>query len=200
MANLHGYLEEFQTKKNMKEQNPWQTLSTKTAYENPWIKVTHREVINPSGGNGIYGQVHFKNVAIGIVPLDEEYNTWLVGQYRYTLGEYSWEIPEGGCPLGTSTLDTAKRELLEETGIQAQKWTELLKIHTSNSVTDEYGYAFVAQQLSFGAAEPEETEDLTLKKLPFEEAFEMVMQGKITDSLSIAALMKCKLWMQEEKL
>ncbi|MEN0046978.1 MAG: NUDIX hydrolase [Bacteroidota bacterium] len=184
----------------MNNQNPWQTLSTKTAYENPWIEVTHREVLNPSGGKGIYGQVHFKNVAIGIVPLDEDYNTWLVGQYRYTLNAYSWEIPEGGCPLGTSTLETAKRELLEETGIQAQKWTELLKIHTSNSVTDEYGYAFVAQDLSFGEAEPEETEDLTLKKLPFEAAFEMVMRGKITDSLSIAALMKCKLWMQEGKI
>jgi len=186
--------------KSMNKRNPWQTLSSKIAYDNPWIQVTHREVINPSGGNGIYGQVHFKNVAVGIVPLDEEYNTWLVGQYRYTLEEYSWEIPEGGCPLGTSSLDTAKRELLEETGIQAQKWTELLKIHTSNSVTDECGYAFVAQQLSFGKAMPEETEELVLKKLPFEEAFEMVMQGTITDSLSIAALMKCKIWMQERKL
>ncbi|MEL6720805.1 MAG: NUDIX hydrolase [Bacteroidota bacterium] len=180
--------------------NPWQTLSTKIAYDNPWIQVTHREVINPSGGKGIYGQVHFKNVAIGIVPLDEEYNTWLVGQYRYTLEEYTWEIPEGGCPLGTSTLETAKRELLEETGIQAQQWTELLKMHTSNSVTDEYGYAFVAKELTFGEAMPEETEDLKLRKLPFEEAFAMVMQGEITDSLSIAALMKCKLWMQEGKI
>lgn len=180
--------------------NNWKTLKIKEIYDNPWITLTHRDVINPSGGTGIYGQVHFKNIAIGIIPLDENYNTWLVGQYRYTLDEYSWEIPEGGCPLGTAPLDTAKRELLEETGITAQKWTKLLKIHTSNSVTDEYGYAFIAQGLSFGEAMPEETEDLAIKKVTLEEAFQMAMNDKITDSLSIAALMKCMWWKKEGKI
>ena len=124
----------------------------------------------------------------------------MVGQYRYTLNEYSWEIPEGGCPTDTLPLDTAKRELLEETGIQAKKWTQLLKIHTSNSVTDEYGFAYLAQDLSFGVAMPEETEDLQIKKLPLKEAFEMVMRNEITDSLSIAALMKAMWWWKEEKI
>ena len=176
-------------------ENPWKTKTQKTVYDNPWISVSHREVVNPSGGDGIYGVVQFKNVAVGIVPLDEERNTWLVGQYRYTLNTYSWEIPEGGCPLGTDPLETAKRELLEETGIQAGDWKEILKTHTSNSVTDEVGYCFVAQQLSFGEAEPEETEDLVVKKLPFSEAVEMVMNGEITDSIAMNAILKVKLMM-----
>ncbi|MEM9885548.1 MAG: NUDIX hydrolase [Bacteroidota bacterium] len=182
------------------QKSNWTTLKTETVYDNPWIEVTHRKVINPSGGAGIYGKVHFKNVAIGIVPLDKNYHTYLVGQYRYTLDAYSWEIPEGGCPIDTLPLDTAKRELLEETGIQAQKWTKLLKLHTSNSVTDEYGFAYVAQELSFGAAMPEETEDLQIKKLPLQAAFDMVMRNEITDSLSIAALMKAMWWWQEGKI
>ena len=172
--------------------NPWKTLQKKVAYENPWIKVSHREVINPSGNDGIYGVVHFKNLAIGIVPLDEDYNTWLVGQYRYTLNAYSWEIPEGGCLLGTAPLDAAKRELKEETGITANRWTKILDLHTSNSVTDESGMAFLAQQLEFGEAEPEDTEDLQVLQLPFEDAFRMMIEGKITDALSMVSLYKVK--------
>jgi len=132
--------------------NPWQTLSVEQVYDNPWIEVTHRKVRTPAQTDGIYGKVHFKNIAIGIVPRDADYNTWLVGQYRYTLDQYTWEIPEGGCPLGTSPLATAKRELQEETGLQAKKWTKLLELHTSNSVTDETGVAYVAQKLTFGEA------------------------------------------------
>lgn len=184
----------------MREKNNWQTLHTAIRYDNPWIEVSHRKVINPSGGEGIYGKIHFKNLAIGIVPLDEWYNTWLVGQYRYTLSQYSWEIPEGGCPIGTSPMISAKRELLEETGIVAAKWTPLLDIHTSNSVTDEFGHVFVAQNLTFQEAEPEDTEDLQIIKLPLEEAFEKVMNNEITDSLSVAALMKCMWWKEKGKI
>lgn len=171
-------------------QNPWQTLSEREAYDNPWIRVSHREVINPSGGKGIYGVVQFKNVAIGIVPIDAEGNTWLVGQYRYTLERYSWEIPEGGGPMGTDLLASAQRELLEETGLRAAHWTPLLEMHVSNSVTDEYGVAFLAEGLSFGEAAPEETEDLQVKKLPFSAVVEMVMNGEITDALSMVAVLK----------
>jgi len=172
-------------------QNPWITLTKKVIYDNPWISVSHRDVITPGGTNGIYGLVHFKNLAVGILPLDDHYNTWLVGQYRYTVEAYSWEIPEGGCPEGENPLEAAKRELLEETGIKAQRWTPLInKMHTSNSVTDESGVAFIAQQLSFGDATPEDTEDLQVKKVSLQEAVHMVMNDQITDSLSMIAILK----------
>ncbi len=170
--------------------NDWKKLTTTTAYENKWIKVDHHEVINPSGNQGIYGQVNFKNIALGIVALDEELNTWLVGQYRFTLDEYSWEIPEGGCPHDEDTLQGAKRELKEETGIIAKTWTPLGRIHTSNSVTNEVGFMFLAEDLSFRDAEPEETENLTLRKISLQEVIDMIMNGEITDSISIAALLK----------
>jgi len=171
--------------------SPWKTLSTRQVYENDWIKIEEDRVINPAGGDGIYGKVHFKNKAIGIVPLDHENNTWLVGQHRYVLNEYSWEIPEGGCPLGTLPLDSAKRELREETGISASRWQQLMRFHTSNSVTDEEGFIFLAEELSFGENELEDTEaDLVVKKLPFKEALEMVMNGEITDSMSVAGILK----------
>ncbi len=177
--------------------NNWKKLSSKTVYENPWIEVEHHEVINPGGGEGIYGQVNFKNLAIGIVPIDAEGNTYLVGQHRFPIDEYSWEIPEGGCPYGEQPLECAKRELLEETGLSAKKWTMISKVHTSNSVCNEVGFVFMAEDLTMGEAEPEETEDLALKKLPLEEAYNLVMQNKITDSLSIAGILKAKILRQE---
>ena len=176
--------------------NPWATKRICPVYDNPWIEVTHRDVINPTGGAGIYGVVHFKNLAIGIVPLDAAGNTWLVGQYRYTLGRYSWEIPEGGGPLDVSPLETAQRELMEETGIRAKTWTKLLDMHLSNSVTDEIGVAFVAQGLEFGEAQPEETEQLQVRRVPFDEALHMVLDGEITDALSMAALLKTNEWLR----
>jgi len=180
--------------------NPWKTLSGREIYDNPWINVTEYQVINPSGGSGIYGKVHFKNYALGILPLDEEMHTWLVGQYRYTLNQYSWEIPEGGGPLGIEPLESAKRELLEETGLIASTWTELQPFHLSNSVCNEFGYIYLARDLKQGQAEPEETEELQLKRLPFEEAYQMVISGKITDSLSVAAILRVKILLMENKL
>lgn len=176
----------------MEEDNPWTTLERKEIYDNNWINVNEHQVINPSGGRGIYGVVHFKNLAIGILPLDEDNNTWLVGQYRYPLQAYSWEIPEGGGPLGLDPLDGAKRELLEETGLTATDWTELQRMHLSNSVSDELAIIYVARGLNMGVAAPEETEDLQLRKLPFEEAYRMVLDGTITDSMSVAAILKTK--------
>lgn len=173
--------------------NPWQTLSEKTVYENPWIRLTEHDVINPGGGKGIYGKVHFKNLAIGILPIDNQGNTWLVGQYRYPLKQYSWEIPEGGGAHGTDPLESAKRELKEETGIEAASWTEIQRIHLSNSVSDELGIIYLAKDLRFGVSEPEETEQLTIRRLPFREAVGMVLNGEITDSLSVAAILKAKI-------
>lgn len=184
-----------------KNQNPWKTISSALKYENKWISVTESQVINPSGNPGIYGKVHFKNIAVGIIPLDDEFNTWLVGQYRFTLDEYSWEMPEGGCPIGSeSVLETAKRELLEETGLIADEWTELMKLHTSNSVTDEVGYAFIARGLTQSVACPEETEDLRIWKLPFDEALDMVLAGKITDAFTCMAYLKLKLLLDRKMI
>jgi 8-oxo-dGTP pyrophosphatase MutT (NUDIX family) len=175
---------------------PWQRKKKTIEYNNPWIHVSHEEVINPNGGNGIYGVVHYKNLAIGIVPLDENGNTWIVGQHRYPLDAYSWEIPEGGGPLGIDPLESAKRELIEEVGIRAENWTHLLDMALSNSVSDEKAIIYIATNLSIGASEPEETEQLVVKKLPFNEVFNMVMDGEITDSMSVAAILKTKLLLE----
>ncbi|NJB85069.1 8-oxo-dGTP pyrophosphatase MutT (NUDIX family) [Lewinella marina] len=175
------------------ERNPWTRKSTDIRYENPWIRVEHHEVVNPAGKDGIYGLVRYKNHAIGIVPIDEEGYTYLVGQYRYALDEYSWEIPEGGCPVGTSTLETAKRELREETGLVAAEWEHIMEFHLSNSVSDEWGVAYVARQLRQEAAEPEDTEDLRLRRVPLREAIEMTLDGRIKDALSILALQRVAL-------
>ncbi len=172
------------------EKNPWETISSQLVYENPWINLTEYQVITPAGKPGIYGKVHFKNIAIGVIALDDQGNTYLVGQHRFVLDAYSWEITEGGCPEGTDYLETAKRELKEETGFEANQWTEILRMHVSNSVSDEYAVVYVAQQLIAGKSEPEDTEKLAIKKLPFTEAVQWVMEGKITDSISVAAILK----------
>ena len=173
--------------------NPWTILSSDIKYDNPWIKVYEHKVINPSGGQGIYGVVSPKNYAIGIVPLDEAYNTWLVGQFRFSIDQYSWEIPEGGGPKDEDPLDSAKRELLEETGIKAGKWQKIMHGYTSNSILDEMGIIFVAQELSFGEAAPTETELLEVKKLPFSEVVEMALRGEITDVLALAGIFKVQM-------
>jgi 8-oxo-dGTP pyrophosphatase MutT (NUDIX family) len=171
--------------------NPWTTVSSELKYDNAWINVTEHQVLNPAGGKGIYGKVHFKNKAIGIIPMDKDGSTWLVGQHRYPLNEWSWEIPEGGGPIEGSVLESAKRELKEETGLAAKTWAEILRTHLSNSVSDEEGFIFLAEELEHGDSELEETEaDLKIWKLPFSQALEMVMTGKITDSLSVMGILK----------
>jgi 8-oxo-dGTP pyrophosphatase MutT (NUDIX family) len=172
------------------QHNPWPVTSTEPKYQNPWIRVREDQVINPKGGPGIYGVVSMKNKAIGIVPVDAEGNTWLVGQYRYTLEEYSWEIPMGGGPVELDVLESAQRELREETGLLAARWTRIARLHTSNSVTDEEGFVFLAQDLTQAEWEPEETEDLRLWKLPLAQAVELAMNDTITDAISVAGLLK----------
>jgi 8-oxo-dGTP pyrophosphatase MutT (NUDIX family) len=170
--------------------NPWKTLNKKLIYSNPWIRLEEHAVITPSGTNGIYGKVLFQNKAIGIIPIDEYLNTWLIGQFRYTLNEYSWEIPMGGGPLGENPLQSAIRELKEETGLTAAKWTQIMHIHPSNSVSDEEGFVYLAEGLSPGETEFEETEVLEVLKLPLSEAIQKVMDGEITDAISMAGLLK----------
>ncbi len=178
--------------------NPWTIKNLKTVYENPWIQVDHHEVLNPAGGAGIYGVVRFKNLAIGILPIDREGNTWIVGQYRFPLGEYSWEIPEGGGALQQDPVDSAKRELLEECGIRAERWTLIQTMSLSNSVSDERALIYLAEDLSFTDSEPEDTEQLTVRKLSFDELYQMVLSGEVHDSLTVAAVLRYRLMVYEQ--
>jgi len=161
-------------------------------YDNAWISVIHNEVLQPDQQPGVYGKVHFKNLAIGIIPIDEDGNTWIVGQYRYVIDQYTWEIPMGGCPLNTDPQETARRELKEETGLSAESFEKILEVHLSNAVSDELGIVYVARGISIGEAEPEGSEELVVRKLPFEELYQMVLKGEITDSLSCCSVLKLK--------
>ncbi len=175
--------------------NPWQTLSSEIKYDNNWIRVIENKVINPAGNLGIYGVVHYKNIAVAVIPLDEENNTWIVGQYRYALNLYEWEVPEGGCPEGEDPLNAAKRELLEEVGLEAESFELIQKMELSNSVSNEISYTYIARGLKHVGSEPEDTEQLQVRKLPFEEVFKMAMNGAIKDALSVAGILKVKLMM-----
>ncbi|MGZ3686877.1 MAG: NUDIX domain-containing protein [Bdellovibrionota bacterium] len=176
-------------------ENPFKILSSRKIYENPWIELKEHRILGPSGKPGIYGVLHFKNRAVGIVPY-EDGHVWLVGQHRFPLESYSWEIPEGGSPAHEELLETAARELREETGFSAARFEKLFEMHLSNSVTDEFGVVYVATGLTAGESDPEDTEELQLRRVPLEEAVEMVDRGEITDSLTVAALYKLALMKQ----
>jgi 8-oxo-dGTP pyrophosphatase MutT (NUDIX family) len=172
---------------------PWTRRSRRVAYDNPWITVWHDKVDRPDGSPGIYGVVHFANAAVGVVVLDPHDRVLLVGQHRYTLDAYSWEIPEGGVPAGESPLDGARRELREETGVEADGWRELVRFHLSNSISDEGGVLFAARATSHGVPSPEPSEDLAIRWLPFEDALAMAADGRITDAMSIMGLQRVAL-------
>jgi ADP-ribose pyrophosphatase len=173
--------------------NPWTVLSRARVYENDWIRVEHHEVLGPSGGAGVYGTVHFKNHATGVVPIDENGNVVLVGQYRFPLHAYSWEIPEGGGQHSVSALESAQRELREECGLAAAHWTEIVGMDLSNSVSDERSTVFLAWGLSVVKAEPDETERLQVARVPFWSAVDRVKRGEIRDAISVAALLRVAL-------
>lgn len=182
------------------EHNPWITKTSENVYESPWIKVVKHDVLNPAGNPATYSVVNFKNLAIGILPIDIEGFTWLVGQWRYPIEEYCWEIPEGGGPLGIDPLESAKRELKEETGIIAKEFTEIMRLHLSNSATNELAIVYLAKDLDFEEAEPEESEVLQIKKIHINEAFEWVMKGKITDAITVAAILKTKILLDKGEI
>jgi 8-oxo-dGTP pyrophosphatase MutT (NUDIX family) len=172
----------------MNEENPWKTLGTRVVYDNPWIHVREDSVIQADGNKSIYGVVQFKNIAIGVLPIDDEGYVHLVGQFRYPIDKYSWEIPEGGCPQWEDPLSAAQRELMEESGLSAATWEELGRCHLSNSATDELAIYYLATNLKQGVAEPEGSESLMDKRVPFAQALAMVMTGEINDSLSVLAI------------
>jgi ADP-ribose pyrophosphatase len=173
--------------------NPWRRVRRTVAYQNPWITVHHDEVLRPDGQPGIYGVVHYRNIAVGAVAIDEADRVLLVGQYRYTLDVYSWEIPEGGCPSGEDPLVAAQRELAEETGCAAQRWQEIARAHLSNSVSDEIAICYLATGIKCGAAHPDPTEHLQVAWVPFEDALRLVARGRITDALSVLGLQRVAL-------
>ena len=173
---------------------PWTRVSRRVGYQNPWITVFHDEVLRPDGSPGVYGVVHFANAAVGVVAIDDQDRVALVAQHRYTLDHRSWEIPEGGAPPGESPLEGAQRELREEAGVEASEWREIARVHVSNSVTDEVATLFLATGLSHGPTALESTEtDLTLDWVPFDEAVSMVLDGRITDAMSVVALQRVAL-------
>ncbi len=179
--------------------NPWTTLSSRHVFENNWIKLTDHKVITPGGTNGTYGAIHFKNQAVGVVPY-EDGQIWLVGQTRYVLDQYSWEIPEGGCPDGENPEDCALRELQEETGLVANDLKPILQMHLSNSVSDEWAIVYLATGLTQTEAAPEATEDISVAKVTLEEFYARVESGEITDSLSVAAAYKLMLMKAQGRL
>jgi 8-oxo-dGTP pyrophosphatase MutT (NUDIX family) len=175
------------------QNGPWLRHSRRSVYENSWITVWHDEVSRPDGSPGIYGLVHFANLAVGVVVLDEDDRVLLVGQHRYALGESSWEIPEGGVPAGETPLDGIRRELREETGVEASEWEELVRLHLSNSITDEAGVLYLARGLSHGTPQPEPTEQIEVRWVPFDEVLEMTLDGRITDAMSLIGVQRVAL-------
>jgi 8-oxo-dGTP pyrophosphatase MutT (NUDIX family) len=184
----------------MDEFGPWKRRTLSQRYDNPWIRVEHHEVVTPRGHDGVYGVVHFKNYAIGVIPLDDQQNTWIVGQYRYPHRTYTWEIPEGGGPVGQNPLLSAQRELAEEVGLSARRWDLILEMDLSNSVTDERCLVYVARELEPCSSHPDETEELQVQRISFADLHEGVLQGRFTDSITIAGVLKLQRLLERGQL
>lgn len=174
----------------MAKRGPWTVTSEAKVFENPYIELHTYDGIRPDGAPGVYGVMSPKNHAILILPVFADGTTMLVGRHRFPLDNYSWEIPEGGSPKSDPPLDGAKRELKEETGLTAQHWREILQAETSNSVTDEQAFGFLAWDLEEGEQELEGTEVIERKRLPFIAALDMAVAGEIRDLPSVAMILK----------
>lgn len=179
---------------------PWTGLSERLVYQNSWISVREHQAEAPTGSRTIYGVVGFRNLAIGVLPIFPDGRIVLVGQHRFPLGDYSWEIPEGGSPIDRDPLEGAQRELREETGLQAACWRQVMSYQVSNSVTDERGLGFIATDLTQSAAEPDATEALALVRVPFREALDLALAGYMQDLITLAMLLRAHHMAVEGKL
>jgi len=168
---------------------PWTVLDTQTSFENPWLRIESSNIIHPDGSGGTYGVVRYANIACGVLPIDEDGFTWIVGQHRFPLNSYSWELPEGGGTKDRSPAISALRELTEETGLSASHTQPLGRWHLSNSVTDEVAYGFLAWGLSEGVATPEPSEVLHVERVPISNLIARVRSGEITDAFTHLMLM-----------
>ncbi|MDG3443632.1 NUDIX domain-containing protein [Nitrospirillum amazonense] len=179
------------------EQNPWTVLSRDLRYETPWLRVFHHEVLRPDGSPGIFGTVEFATVAVGVLPVAANGDTWLVGQWRFGAGRYSWEMVEGGIPLAgpkaIGPLAGAAEELREEAGLRAGRWLEIQRMDMSNSVGNEHAHLYLAWDLTEVPVAPDETEQLTIRRLPLRAALDMALSGGILDAMTIAALLRVRL-------
>lgn len=180
---------------------PWTVLSSNTVYENNWISVEHSDVLTPAGKPGIYGVVRPKNYAIAVLPMDKDYNCWIVGQYRFSTGSYEWELAKGGCLIGTEgPMEAGKRELREETGIVASTWQRVLVSNLSNCFSDEVSFSYLATNLTFKEPEPDENEKLEIKKVNLEQLVEMSLNGEINCALSQATIFAVKLMKDKNQI
>lgn len=169
--------------------DPWRTLTSREVYANPWIRVREDEVLRPDGSPGLYGVVSM-TPAVGVVALTDADEVVMVGQWRYALGEYSWELVEGGVDVGEDPLTAIQRELAEEAGYHASSWTPLgPALSVSNSVTDQRGQLFVARGLRVVPRAPDPTEELLLAHIALDDALELVDRGRISDALTILGLL-----------
>lgn len=168
----------------------WQSLTGRLVYQTPWISIESHETLAPTGKPAHYGFVHFRNRAVGVVPLHDDGTVTLVGQMRFAFDAYSWEIPEGGAHFDEDPIEGAQRELREETGLDAAQWTEILRYDLSNSVTDETAILYLATGLSEGETEWDDTENLEIARVPFKDVVEAVIKGQIRDSLTVAAVLR----------